>query len=162
MVDPRPRFRDALETLCRHEVDFIVVGGVAAVLNGAPISTFDLDVVHDRDSANIERLIHALAELEAHYRDQTGRRLAPVPALLAGAGHNLLSTKFGPLDVLGTIGTGHDYKTLVGETIEQSLGAFTVRVLALATLIRIKEETARDKDRAVLAILRHTLAQEKK
>jgi hypothetical protein len=48
-----PRFRDALEALRRHRVDFIVVGGVAAVLNGAPISTFDLDIVHRRDRENL-------------------------------------------------------------------------------------------------------------
>lgn len=35
--------------LAGHGVDFIVVGGVAAVLGGAPISTFDLDIVHARD-----------------------------------------------------------------------------------------------------------------
>jgi hypothetical protein len=64
-------FRAALEVLARHHVDFIVVGGVAAVLNGAPVSTFDLDIVHARTDANLDRLMHALGELEAHYRDQS-------------------------------------------------------------------------------------------
>jgi hypothetical protein len=138
-------------------VKFIVVGGVAAALNGAPISTFDLDVVHARNADNIDRLLAALDELEACYRDQTGRRLPPVRAHLEGTSRNLLSTKYGPLDVLGTIGNGHDYTSLLGETIELALDDLTVRVLDLPPLIRIKEETARDKDRAVLAILRRTL-----
>jgi len=34
LVRPAPRFKDALEVLARHSVDFIVVGGVAAVLTG--------------------------------------------------------------------------------------------------------------------------------
>jgi len=37
-------------------VDFLVLGGLAAVLNGAPVSTFDLDIVHSREPANIARL----------------------------------------------------------------------------------------------------------
>ncbi len=41
-------FYSILDALVRHRVDFIVVGGVAAVLEGAPISTFDLDIVYNR------------------------------------------------------------------------------------------------------------------
>jgi len=154
-----PKFRDALAALCRHHVDFIVVGGVAATLNGAPISTFDLDVVHERTPANVARVLAALSELEASYRDQTGRRLQPSAELLAGDGHHLMTTKFGPLDLLGTIGRGHDFESLRDDVIEQSLDGFVLRVLSLPALIRIKEEVARDKDLAVLAILRRTLAE---
>jgi hypothetical protein len=50
-MPPSVRFVDALEVLGRHRVRFIVVGGVAAVLGGAPVSTFDLDIVHDRGRA---------------------------------------------------------------------------------------------------------------
>ena len=153
------RFRDALEVLSRHRVDFIVVGGVAAVLNGAPISTFDLDVVHSRAPDNLDRLMGALSDLDARYRDQTGRDLWPVTALLAGDGHHLMITKHGPLDRLGTIGRGHGYDALIGEVVEQPIGEHRIRLLSLGALIRIKEETARDKDRAVLAILRRTLAE---
>jgi len=154
-----PKFRDALEVFCRQGVDFIVVGGVAAVLNGAPISTFDLDLVHARTPGNLDKLMIALASLEAIYRDQTHRKLPPSRDLLAGDGHNLMSTKFGPVDLLGTIGSGHTFETLLPDASEQSLGDLNIRVLSLAALIRIKEETARDKDRAVLAILRRALAE---
>lgn len=159
MADEKPSFRAALEALSRHRVEFIVVGGVAAVLNGAPISTFDLDVVHARATDNIDRLMRALAEIDAHYRDQTNRRLPPNPALLAGDDHHLFRTKVGPLDVLGTIGVGHGYDELLTESEKLPLGVFVVHILNLRTLIRIKEETGRDKDRAVLAILRRTLAE---
>ena len=42
------RFLDLLRVLDRHKVDFIVVGGVAAILEGAPVATFDLDIMHSR------------------------------------------------------------------------------------------------------------------
>ena len=43
MLRSPPKFKTALEIFARHQVDLIVVGGVAAVLAGAPISTFDLE-----------------------------------------------------------------------------------------------------------------------
>src|SRR5437899_1770761 len=110
MARATPKFRDAIEFLCRHRVEFIVVGGVAAVLNGAPISTFDLDVVPARDAENLDRLMAALTELEATYRDHTGRRLPPARNLLAGDGHNLMNTNCGPVDLLGTIGQGRSFE----------------------------------------------------
>ncbi len=54
-----PRFKEALEVLAGYHVDLVVVGGVAAVINGAPIATFDLDVVHARSEDNLHRLAAA-------------------------------------------------------------------------------------------------------
>ena len=59
-MKPKPDFLAILQPLAKHQVDFIVVGEVGAVLQGAPISTFDLDVVHSRTSDNIDRLLVAL------------------------------------------------------------------------------------------------------
>jgi hypothetical protein len=56
------RFRRQLQLLVRHEVEFIVVEGVAAVLGGAPILTLDLDVVYRRSPENVRRLAAALQE----------------------------------------------------------------------------------------------------
>lgn len=154
-----PRFREALEVLARHDVDFIVVGGVAAVLAGAPISTFDLAIVHRRTADNVARLQVALADLDARYRDPAGRTLRPDAAALVGPGHHLLLTRCGPLDVLGQIGLGEGHDALVEDSTLLSLDALSIRVLGLRALIRSKEQAGRDKDRAVLAILRRTLAE---
>jgi hypothetical protein len=157
MIRQPPKFKDALEVLARHHVDFVVVGGVAAVLEGAPISTFDLDIVHDRSPENVARLLSALADLDARYRDLTGRVLRPEARGLEGEGHHLLLTRCGPLDVLGRIGHGHDYQDLIADATMRRLGEIAIRVLGLEALIRTKLEAGRDKDRAVLAILRRTL-----
>jgi hypothetical protein len=92
---------EILKVLTQHRVDFIVVGGVSAVLHGAPVTTFDLDVVHARNRENVARMLSALEELEAVYRVQPERQLRPDESNLTGPGHQLLLTKFGPLDVLG-------------------------------------------------------------
>jgi hypothetical protein len=65
-MNPTPRFRDALESLARHRVELVVVGGVAAVLNGAPISTLDLDIVRDKDRAVLAILRRTLQERGDH------------------------------------------------------------------------------------------------
>jgi hypothetical protein len=100
-----------LATLRRHGVRFVLVGGVAAVIEGAPIATFDLGVVPDREARNIDRLVEALAELKARYRGR--RRLRPAPDALRGPGHHLLMTRCGPLDILGVIGKERDFRALL-------------------------------------------------
>jgi hypothetical protein len=151
-------FLKILELLERHEVQFIVVGGVGAVLQGAPINTFDLDIVHARDARNVERLESALIELGAYYRAQPSRRLRPARSHLESPGRQNLITNLGPLDVLGSIGHGRTYESLVEYTVPMRAGAASVLVLDLATLIAAKEETAGEKDRAVLPLLKAALA----
>ena len=71
---------------------------------GAPISTFDLDIIHHRTEENINRLLLALDELEAHYRIRRDIKIKPKKHGLEGNGHHLLLTTGGPLDILGTVG----------------------------------------------------------
>jgi hypothetical protein len=151
-------FLEVLRVLIAHDVKFIVVGGVSAVLQGAPITTFDLDLVHSRETENIERLLQALDSLEAIYRAQPERRMKPNAAHLSSPGHQLLLTRFGPLDLLGMIGAGRRYEELLAQTVEMKVGdEQRIRVLDLETLIQIKEEIAGEKDAAILPILRQTL-----
>lgn len=153
---PTPDYRALLQTLADHHVDFLVVGGVAAVLHGAPIMTFDLDVVHARNAANVDRILTALATLDAHARGRP--TLRPDATHLASPGHQLLMTRFGPLDVLGSVGARRSYEDLSPYADAMALApTLTVRVLRLDWLIRLKEETGGEKDRAVLPILRRTL-----
>jgi hypothetical protein len=150
-------FLQILRILLGNQVKFIVVGGVGAVLQGAPINTFDLDIVHARDDENLCRLEAALRDLDAYYRSQPERRLSPDTSHLKSAGHQLLMTRYGPLDLLGSIGLGRTYEILEPQTIVIETGAGQIRVLDLAVLISAKEETAQEKDLAVLPLLRRTL-----
>ena len=107
---PEPKPLVTLRALHDAKVDFIVVGGVAAVLNGAPVYTYDIDVVHSRDAANIARLLPVLEALDAVFRMQPERRLKPNESHLASAGHLNLITRYGPLDLLGTMGRDLGYR----------------------------------------------------
>jgi hypothetical protein len=158
MEPSRPDFLLILQTLSTHHVEFIIVGGVCGVLHGAPISTFDLDLVHSRAPDNVERLMTALNGLDTRYRDPAGRVIRPTRTHLSSPGHQLLITRGGPLDLLGEIGQNRDYNTLLPDTVTIELSHdLRVRVLTLEALIREKEAMARAKDKAVLAVLRKTL-----
>lgn len=155
---PENDFAAILRALHEAEIDFILVGGLSAVINGAPIHSYDVDIVHSRQASNIERLMKVLDSLEAIFRIQPERRIRPNPTHLTGAGHLNLITKFGPLDLLGTIGRDLDYQALLPHTSEKIIANdVTIRVLDLEMLIAIKEDLGGDKDRAMLPILRRTL-----
>jgi len=143
-------------------VDFIVVGGICGVLHGAPVTTFDLDLVHSRSQDNLNRLISALEELDAYYRGRGDQRLKPGLSHLSSPGHQLLMTTFGPLDLLGAIGIGHSYDDLMKHTVVLEVGGLQVQVLDLETLIEVKKETISDKDKAVIPILERTLQEKLK
>ena len=152
------KFRGLLQALLRHGVDFFVVGGVAAQLEGAPIVTFDLDILYDKAPENLDRLLGVLQELKARYRDPAGRHIEPDLAKLQTMRTHLLLTELGALDVLSQIGAGWTFPDLAGRTLLYKLGEDSVRVLELSAVIESKEQANRDKDRAVLPVLRQTLA----
>jgi hypothetical protein len=104
-----------LRVLLRHEIEFFVVGGVAAQLEGAPILTLDLDVLFDETPENLDRLLAALRELKARYRDPAGRHIEPDKEKLESFRMHLLVTELGALDVLRVIRGGLTYRDLAGE-----------------------------------------------
>lgn len=157
-----PDFLEILKVLSDYKVDFIIVGGVCGVLHGAPVSTFDLDLVHSRSQENLYRLMAALEVLEACYRGREDQRLKPDIDHLSSSGHQLLLTNHGPLDLLGTIGKGHDYLDLLNNTVELEIEGLHLRMLDLDDLIRIKKETITDKDKVMLLILERTREEKSK
>jgi hypothetical protein len=150
---------EILRRLVAHRVDFVVVGMAAGVLRGAPLTTLDLDIVHRRGPDNVGRLLQVLAAVDAVYR-RDPRRLRPQESHLVSPGHQLLSTAFGDLDCLGTVGEGQSYEQLLVHAPELELEpGLRIRVIDLPTLIELKEQAGRPKDIAALPVLRATLAE---
>lgn len=146
--------RSFLVALAELDIDFIVVGGVAAVLHGAPVVTQDLDIVHSRDEENVLRLLELLKESDARYRGQPrGRVLRPSFNELSGRGHLNLMTSFGPIDLLCEIGDDEGYEELIEHTVQFTDGELKFDVLSLEKLIEIKKMTGRAKDRLTLPFL---------
>jgi hypothetical protein len=156
-VSPRPRYLELLRALASQGVSFIVVGGVAAVLEGAPITTLDLGVLYDRRTENLERILAVLDALQARYRDPAGREIHPNRERLENLRIPFLLTELGPLDLLTEVGHGWIYDDRLPAPTVRTVGELEVRVLALRKLIEVKEIAGRDKDRAMLPLLRRAL-----
>ncbi len=153
------RFDEVLRVLTRNEVELIVVGGVAAILQGSPLTTEDLDVVYLSSAENNTRLAKALGELEACYFDPAGRRIEPNVARLASLKMHLLKTSCGRVDLLRTVGKDLAYHDLVERSRVFDVAEFRVRALDLETIIETKEYADRPKDRYQLPFLRQLLAE---
>ncbi len=148
-----------LRILEKHRVKFVIVGGFAAWMQGAPIVTTDVDIVYEATPKNITVLIKALRELGAVYRHQLNRRIEPSAEGLAStvaAGHHLLETNAGNLDVLRTA-SGVDYLDLIGDAIELEIEGRNSRYASLKTVIAMKERAGREKDIAALPTLKAAL-----
>jgi hypothetical protein len=143
-----------LAELHRAGVRFIVVGGAAAQLHGSTLGTLDLDIVHQRDPANVAALLDVLGRLDSFHRyDLTNRRLRPTQAQLLGNGQINLSTSLGPLDPLCELEPGQGYEELLPHTEVMRDGEIEICVVDLPTLIDIKSKVGRTKDKLVVAEL---------
>jgi predicted nucleotidyltransferase len=160
---PQGKLLAALKDLWRRDIQFVVVGGLAAILNGASVQTYDIDLVYSRDPENIQRLLDFLGEADAIFRIQPHRRLRPNESHLAGGGHLNLLTRYGPVDLLGTIGNHLGYADLLPHSNEMDIGqGLRIQVLDLETIIAVKEQLGSAKDLAALPALYQTLRQMKK
>ena len=150
---------EVLVGLLEAGVDFILVGGLAAVIQGAPVTTMDVDIVHSQSPENIDKLLAFLKSVEAVHRRFDDKVIEPKERDLSGKGHVLLTTRIGPLDVLAVIEGGKSYEELLEHTVAIDFRGHTLRVLDLKTLIELKKSATDPKDKQRLPVLRETLRQ---
>ena len=148
-----------LEGLAEADVEFVLVGGLAAVVQGSPITTMDVDIVHCRSSGNITRLIGFLKSIDAVYRRPDDKIIEPTEADLSQMGHMLFSTRLGPVDVLAFIEERKVYEDLLEHTVEIMFRGHILRVLELKMLIELKRISRDPKDRQRIPVLEETLRQ---
>jgi hypothetical protein len=152
-----------LRVLHTHRVQFLIVGGIAARLRGAPLLTQDVDITPAPDRANLERLAGALKDLDARLRTATEPDGVPFPfdaGLLENATVWTLTTKHGDLDLVVSPAGTDGYRDLIRDADELNVATepdLSVQVASLADVIRSKEAAGREKDRAALPLLRRTL-----
>jgi len=148
-----------LEGLCKANIQFILVGGLAAVVQGAPITTMDVDILYNESTENIANLFAFLESIAAFYRRPDDKVIKPKKEDFFKMGHALFTTGLGPLDVLGFIEEGKTYKDLLNHTIEIEFRGYKIRVLDLKILIKLKRASKDPKDKQRLPVLKETLRQ---
>ena len=157
---------EILEVLERHRVLYIVIGGLAAELRGSPYVTRDVDVTPARTRENFARLAAALRELDAKLRIPDVDEPLAIPLDERSFEQSTtwtFVTKYGYLDIALLPDGTRGYDDLRrSATQEQLTGTVTVFVASLADVVRSKEAAGREKDRAVLPILRQVLERSRK
>lgn len=154
-----PRFDPAalLAVLVRHEVRFVLVGGLAATLHGSPFLTEDVDIAPAADASNVERLSRALLELEARpsgsaWRGDSAEHLSP--ERLQGVPAVRLVTRLGNLDILWEPTGTRGFEDLRAQARMADIGELSVLLASLPDVIRSKEAAGRTDDRTTVPTLR--------
>lgn len=138
-----------LEVLVDEHVDFVLVGGYASILRGATRPTEDVDITPSTTTDNLTRLTKALQRLHAKVRTDAvpgGLPFSTSAEAMRGLLMLNLTTPYGDLDItFQPSGTG-GYPDLIKNAEERNLGTVTIRIAALADIVRSKEAAGRDKD----------------
>jgi hypothetical protein len=135
--------------LVAADIDFVVIGGLAARAHGSPRITEDLDICYDPAPGNVERLAALLRDWKAYLRgvepglpfimDERTFRDTPVMTL---------STTHGALDVMDRVAGVGDYGRVLAASVPISAGPVTFRALDLPALLAAKRATGRPRDLA--------------
>ena len=144
-------FQRLLALLAEAEVEFVVIGGLAATVHGSAYVTYDVDVCYERSPANVERLCRALASVHPHLRGAPPDipfQLDP-PSVLSGLNFTL-DTDIGALDLLGEIPPFGEFHDVATHSEVADLFGYQVRVLSLEALIQAKRAAGRPKDLLVI------------
>jgi len=150
-----------VEVLSRHGVNFVLIGGFAAGIQGSPLLTTDVDVVPATDRDNWSRLSAALTELDAKVRavelDEPLPFSHDADSLAASRTWNL-TTKYGDLDITQVPAGTEGYDDLKRDSIEIELRGVRICIASLADIVRSKQAAGRDKDLLALPVLRELVA----
>jgi len=147
-------FPGLLRSLASQRVEFIVVGGLAAVGHGSSRLTRDVDVVYSREPENLRRIVAALAPHEPYLRGAPAGLPFALDEETISAGLNFtLTTTLGDIDLLGEITGGGRYEDLVEHSITIRVFGVECLCLGLDKLIDVKRAAGRPRDLEAIAEL---------
>lgn len=146
-----------LRFLRERDILFVVIGGIAGILQGSPLLTQDVDICYSRGEDNLEALSTALQEIGASLRGApSGLPFVADAAALRNGMNFTFETTLGDLDCLAAP-AGADFGSLMPNALSMDIGGVEVRVACVEDLIAMKEAAGRTKDVAALPYLRELL-----
>ena len=146
-----------------REVDFIIIGGVAARAHGSARVTQDVDICYARNTTNLERLVLALKPLKPYLRGALPGLPFEWSVATLRAGLNFtLTTTAGDIDLLGEVTGGGTYEDLESHTIRARIYDRETLVIDLPWLIRTKRAAGRPRDLEAIAELMALMEEKEK
>lgn len=150
-----PDLESLLDRLVRARVEFVVVGGFAAVAHGVSLPTQDIDVCSRFTPENLLELQRAIGDLHPVHRMVPSRpSLSLTVEACAGLRNLYLDTDWGQLDCLGEVLGVGDYQDVVAQSVPVELAGGVCRILSIDALIRAKEAMGRPRDLEAVLQLR--------
>ncbi|MCG3180413.1 MAG: hypothetical protein BIFFINMI_02773 [Phycisphaerae bacterium] len=160
MIDPE---LDLLDRLHDQGVEFVIVGGTAAILHGSSLYTEDVDVAAPFTPENMRKLLAALGDVNPVHRMTPQRKSLDESAQSLSGFRNLyLGTDLGELDVLGDIAGLGSFEEVRRNSVAMELDGRAFRVISLEALIKSKSALGRPKDRQAVIQLEAILAERKR
>lgn len=137
-----------LKLLLENEIDFVLIGGFAAVVHGSTLVTQDLDICSSMSVENIEKLRSVLKNFNPIHRMNRTVRLSflDYPKSLEGLNNIYLDTDLGVLDILSATQPAGDFKTIKQNSIQIQIYGYTCNVISIDDLIKVKRSMKRPKD----------------
>lgn len=159
-----PEFLDeVVKRLGAVQADFIIVGGVSGVLQGASIITRDVDLCYRRTPENIQRIVAALQPLNPRPRGFPPDLPFEFDERTVQFGSNFTLDIGGEaLDLLGDMAGIGGYEQVIGDAVDLVVAGVPVKVLSLSQLIQTKTAAGRTKDLAALPDLKAALERTQK
>jgi predicted nucleotidyltransferase len=163
LVPADDMFEEIIRALTRADIRFVVIGGVAATVQGSARLTNDIDICYDTSPDNVDRLVTLLQDWNAYLRgverglpfilDARAFRTTPLMTL---------TTDVGDIDVLDMVPGVGDYRAVLAASERVTIGDAEFRSLSLEALIASKRAVRRPKDLEQLIELEAILALRRK
>jgi hypothetical protein len=146
--------KKAIITLAMHDVDFVVIGGVALSIHSAAYVTYDIDVCFSRTRGNLDRVANALTPFHPRLRGFPPDLpfIWDASTLLNGTTFTL-DTDLGDFDLLGEVGGIGSYEAVLAISDPWDIYGYKINILSIDGLIKAKEMAGREKDIPGLKIL---------
>ena len=152
-------------TLAKHGVKYVLIGALAARLQGFPRLTADADITPARNSGNLEKLAAALRELGARiYTERVPEGLpfdCSAEALERAQTWNL-ATSAGRLDIAFQPAGSTGYRDLKRKAVRYEVFGAALDAASLRDIIRLKTAAGRPQDRQDVIVLREILRRHRK
>jgi hypothetical protein len=149
-----------IKVLAKHRVRFVLIGALAARLQGFPRLTADADITPARDRGNLNRLAAALRELDARVFTEAvpeGLRFDCSAEALSRADMWNLVTVAGRLDLAFTPSGTAGYEDLIEGALRFEVYGTQLLAASLQDIVRSKEAAGRPQDRQDALVMREIL-----
>ncbi|MEW6557073.1 MAG: nucleotidyltransferase [Elusimicrobiota bacterium] len=145
------KFNEILTALKKYNVQFIIIGGQAAVAQGSTHLTFDVDICYSRDKENLENVVKALTPFHPYLRgtEKDLPFIFDTKTLKMGLNFTL-STDIGDIDLFGEVKGLGSYAEVVKYSEVLEIYGIQCNVLTVEGLIKSKKVVGRPKDVTII------------